>query len=340
MYRKYLSILISTCVLTACNGETTASVTSKTVPAEKINQIEAKVKKLYPDADTKLQHQIVAVAVESLESMVFIKGGTFMMGAFKAPCNPISTDRMDWSPDAKCNTTISNFKTGSNFIHKVTLSNYSLANHETTYHGFDAFKRAHNLPVVKAENRAKYDLSDEQFKNKATPTKTWQEAKDYCLWLGELTGYPIDLPTEAQWEYAARNRGKHLYYATNNGYIQRKNSHYLVNGRYVDYTKDEWNYGGLFESKDIKQLPPNPLGLYDMTGNVTEWINDWYANDYYQHSPEIDPQGPSTGTRKVMRGWGGDAPFITSRGGEAIVQDKYYPTYGFRCAVQQTTSVK
>ncbi|KJG10256.1 hypothetical protein UB38_18985, partial [Photobacterium iliopiscarium] len=111
MYRKYLSILISTCVLTACNGEITASVTSKTIPAEKINQIEAKVKKLYPDADTKLQHQIVDVAVESLESMVFIKGGAFMMGAFKAPCNPISTDRMDWSPDAKCNTTISNFKT-------------------------------------------------------------------------------------------------------------------------------------------------------------------------------------------------------------------------------------
>ena len=255
MYRKYLSILISTCVLTACNGEITASVTSKTIPAEKINQIEAKVKKLYPDADAKLQHQIVAVAVESLESMVFIKGGTFMMGAFKAPCNPISTDRMDWSPDAKCNTTISNFKTGSNFIHKVTLSNYSLANHETTYHGFDAFQRVHHRAVVKSEMREKYDLPDDKFKDLAAPTKAWQEAKDYCLWLGELTDYPIDLPTEAQWEYAARNRGKHIYYGTNNGYIQRKGDQHLVDGsRYVDYTKDEWNIGSSIDLNQIRQI--------------------------------------------------------------------------------------
>ena len=331
MYRKYLSILISACVLTACNGETTASVTSKTVPAEKINQIEAKVKKLYPDADTKLQHQIVAVAVESLESMVFIKGGTFMMGAFKAPCNPISTDRMDWSPDAKCNTTISNFKTGSNFIHKVTLSNYSLANHETTYHGFDAFKKAHHRPVVDAYMREKYDLSDDEFKDLAAPTKAWQEAKDYCLWLGELTDYPIDLPTEAQWEYAARNRGKHLYYATNNGYLQPKNGRHLVDGRYVDYTKDEWNIGDDNDMYKVKLYPPNPLGLYDMSGNAKEWVNDWFSKDYYQRSPEFDPQGPSTGTKKVKRG----GELTTYRLGEDIVRDKYYPSNGFRCAVQQ-----
>ena len=336
MYRKYLSILISACVLTACTGETTASVTSKTIPAEKINQIEAKVKKLYPDADTKLQHQIVDVAVESLESMVFIKGGAFMMGAFKAPCNPISTDRMDWSPDAKCNTTISNFKTGSNFIHKVTLSNYSLANHETTYHGFDAFQRVHHRAVVKSEMREKYDLPDDKFKDLAAPTKAWQEAKDYCLWLGELTDYPIDSPTEAQWEYAARNRGKHLYYATNNGYLQPENGRHLIDGRYVDYTKDEWNIGDGNDSYHVKLYPPNPLGLYDMSGDTREWVNDWYSNHYYQQSSELDPQGPSTGTKKVMRG----GALTTSRVGEAIVQNKYYPSNGFRCAVQKTTPVK
>ncbi|KJG11885.1 hypothetical protein UB38_18660, partial [Photobacterium iliopiscarium] len=244
---------------------------------------------------------------------------------------------MDWSPDAKCNTTISNFKTGSNFIHKVTLSNYSLANHETTYHGFDAFQRVHHRAVVKSEMREKYDLPDDKFKDLAAPTKAWQEAKDYCLWLGELTDYPIDLPTEAQWEYAARNRGKHIYYGTNNGYIQRKGDQHLVDGsRYVDYTKDEWNIGSSIDLNQIKLYPPNPLGLYDMAGNVKEWMNDWYSEDYYQQSPVLDPQGPSAGVKKVMRGGG----LTTSRAGQAIVQDEYISLNGFRCAVQQAIPVK
>jgi formylglycine-generating enzyme required for sulfatase activity len=68
-----------------------------------------------------------------------------------------------------------------------------------------------------------------------------------------------------------------------------------------------------------------------MSGNTQEWVNDWYSKDYYQQSPELDPQGPSTGFKKVMRGW----DLTTYRKGEDMVQDEYYSSIGFRCALQQ-----
>ena len=68
-----------------------------------------------------------------------------------------------------------------------------------------------------------------------------------------------------------------------------------------------------------------------MAGNAKEWVNDWFSKDYYQRSPEFDPQGPSTGTKKVKRG----GELTTYRLGEDIVQDEYYSSIGFRCALQQ-----
>lgn len=130
---------------------------------------------------------------------------------------------------------------------------------------------------------------------------TWQRAKDYCLWLGELSGKKIDLPTEAQWEYAARSEGKYLPFATDNGKIERGRNH-------PTYDELQQYTGGLYlPIYPIGKYPPNPLGLYDMGLSGKEWTNDWYASDYYSHSPVKDPQGPTKGERKVQRGAvGGD----------------------------------
>jgi formylglycine-generating enzyme required for sulfatase activity len=121
----------------------------------------------------------------------------------------------------------------------------------------------------------------------------WQGAKDYCRWLGKVTGLPCDLPTKAQWEYAARSRGLNVGFATDNGKI--------------DFRRNYRGKGAPWYPQPPGTYPPNPLGLYDMTGNVWEWVNDWYAADNYRHSPELNPKGPTKGSRK------NNFPFYASR---------------------------
>jgi formylglycine-generating enzyme required for sulfatase activity len=128
----------------------------------------------------------------------------------------------------------------------------------------------------------------------------WQEAKDYCLWLGQISGHPFDLPTEAQWEYAARSRGQFFATATDDGnWDKGRNAPFSQQAEkiakmYAD-TSDRRYVVGLF--------PPNPLGLYDMSYMAWEWTNDWYAEDGYEKVSARDPVGPASGTEKVIRSW-------------------------------------
>ena len=124
---------------------------------------------------------------------------------------------------------------------------------------------------------------------------SWYDANAYCLWLSKKSGLPIDMVTEAQWEYAARSRGRYVPYATDNGWLEK--------GR---------NWGKDYESipsmlpKPVGLHPPNPLGLYDMQANACEWVRDWYDSDYYStfdlSKPTKNPQGPVTGEKKMCRG--------------------------------------
>ncbi|KZM43646.1 hypothetical protein OA92_08115 [Marinomonas sp. SBI22] len=318
-------------LLTACGGNA-LQVKSENVSNEKIDEIIANIESLYPDADKELKQHILEVAVKSIDDMVFIEGGSFMMGDFKASCEPVDIDHLIWSPSDDCV-----YSNDASYLHKVTLSNYSLSKYETTYFEFDAFKMANNLPVLRAEERIEYPVIIQAIMNKPTPIKKWQEAKDYCTWVAKLTDLPFDLPTEAQWEYAARNRGKNIYYATNDGFIRYLGgSLKFNNGTYREYTKEEVNYENDYQ--EVGLLPPSPLGLYDMTGNASEVVNDWYSPNYYKISPKNDPQGPKIGTQKSLRDLIGDFRFVTSRGSFSD-QPEYYVSYGFRCALQQATSL-
>ncbi len=115
---------------------------------------------------------------------------------------------------------------------------------------------------------------------------TWNDAKAYAGWMQRKSGKEVRLPTEAEWEYAARSGGKAEEYAGSN-----------------DVDSVAWytsNSGG--KTHPIGTKAGNRLGLYDMSGNVWQWTADWFGEEYYGESPKDNPQGPGSGQYRVLRG--------------------------------------
>jgi formylglycine-generating enzyme required for sulfatase activity len=122
---------------------------------------------------------------------------------------------------------------------------------------------------------------------------TWNDAVAYCQWLSENSDRTYRLPTEAEWEKAAgwdEGVGRQRRYPW---------------GEYFDPEKCNTREGGLGTTTPVGQYSPDadsPRGASDMAGNVWEWCQDWFAEDYYQRSPAEDPRGPEGGSGRVLRG--------------------------------------
>ncbi|WP_039977157.1 formylglycine-generating enzyme family protein [Vibrio jasicida] len=351
MKNRWLGMACALPLLIACNSESSAiPVSSETVSQKQIETIVSNINKLYPEATPEQKLRAAKTVVRAIEELVFVEGGSFEMGDFGAPCEvPSRTpNRMDWSPDVQCLSDPSSGETGAYNLHKVTLDSYSIAKFETRFVDMEWMRWINKLPVAEDDSRdrthiprdsVKYKFLLEDRQKAAASAKQWQEAKDYCQWLGDVSALPFDLPTEAQWEYAARNRGEKVYFATNNGYAQLQGGDYFdpALGRYIDYTDEEVNAAKRIE--DVDAYPPNPLGVAGMSNQISEWVNDWYAKDYYLVSPERNPQGPKSGTEKVRRDAAGTT-MVFSRIHDLPELEGYFPSVSFRCALQQTTPVK
>ncbi len=119
---------------------------------------------------------------------------------------------------------------------------------------------------------------------------SWNDAVAFCKWLSKVEGRTYRLPTEAEWEYACRagSAGKWSFAPDDEALLK---THAIC----------AWSGNGS-QPQSVGLKLPNAFGLFDMHGNVYEWCNDWYSQDYYQQSPTIDPLGPAKGEYRVMRG--------------------------------------
>jgi formylglycine-generating enzyme required for sulfatase activity len=209
------------------------------------------------------------------DQMILIPGGTFQMG------NPNGKAGDDNVP-----------------VHTVTVDSFYMDKYEVTVGQFRKFLE---------ETGYEYDWSvwQEYFvspeDNHPMVNVDWHQASAYSSWAGKR------LPTEAEWEYAARGGLKGQRYPWGN-YITKNDANFhryweedeeykTVKIEEIDW-KDEWSYS----TAPVGSFAPNGYGLFDMAGNVAEWCCDWYQWDYYRISPTHNPQGPVTGTTKVTRG--------------------------------------
>ncbi len=205
--------------------------------------------------------------------MVAVEGGTFTMGATAEQGSDAYYDEYP--------------------AHRVTVSSFSIGQTEVTQDLWQA---------VMGSNPSYFsgDLS------RPVEQVSWDDCQTFITKLNELTGKQFRLPTEAEWEYAARggNQSQGYKFAGSN-----------TIGDVAWYYDNSYALGSSspdYGTHAVATKSPNELGLYDMTGNVYEWCQDWYSSSYYSNSPSVNPTGPTaptSGSGRVFRGggWSGGA---------------------------------
>ncbi len=197
-------------------------------------------------------------------------------------------------------------------LHRVSLSAFDLARTPVTRSQYQQFLDAdgHEPPPFWCEPR---------FADPAQPAvgPSWDDAQAFCRWHHATTGEVIDLPTEAQWEYAA-TAGRRTLYPWGDDGIESV----------PDYER-RW-----IDGPEVVDAYPSshPLGFLGLCENIHEWCRDWYDANYYENSPEKDPQGPEEGRKKASRGgaWRHAIRISRCAARSAILPHCRYNDYGFR----------
>ena len=192
-----------------------------------------------------------------LDDLVLVDGGTFMMGNTEEMLDDLTEqDSLSINP------------------HEVELDNYYICKYEVTQKQWRAFLPTEGKCIVDGDNTAMDMLS-------------WEDANAFADTLSAITGLQFSLPTEAQWEFAARGGNK--------------THRYMFSGHAWDATEVGWtSFEELTSAHEVGGKRYNELGLYDMTGNVFEWCADYF--ELYSKEKAVNPQGPAKGLDRVLRG--------------------------------------
>ena len=192
-------------------------------------------------------------------------------------------------------------------IHSVKISDFSIGKTEVTQAQWKAIMRS-NPSNFKGDN-----LPVEQV--------SWDDVQVFLDKLNEKTGKIYRLPTEAEWEYAVSGCVGQKWAGTNN------------ESNLSNYAWYDVNSNGKTHPVGTKQ--PNQFGLFDMSGNVWEWCNDWFSKDYYKESPKDNPKGPLNGYGRVIRGgcWDNNAKDFLSANRWGNIPGKCGSHLGFRLAL-------
>ena len=281
--------------------------------------------------------------VDSVTGMVFVPvpAGKFEMG---------STEEEVDAALALCHASYGNCERGWFAVeqpqHTVTLDAYWIGQTEVTNAQFQQFVDAGGYATERywsAEGwQVRSDegwggprcLEDENFNAPDQPVVcvSWYEAEAYTRWLSEASGAAIRLPTEAEWEKAARGTEGRIF-PWGDEFDGNRLNFCDVNCEY-DW-KDETYDDGYTYTAPVGSYPEgaSPYGALDMAGNVWEWVNDWYQEDYYSVSPGSNPQGPATGESRVVRGgsWNARSNFVRSADRGGLIPGNWGYYYGFRC---------
>ena len=230
------------------------------------------------------QSTIETIVVNGVEfNMVKIEGGTFHMGA---------TSEQGGYDEEKT-------------VHSVTISDYYIGETEVTQELWEA---------VMGSNPSYFTGNNQR----PVEYVSWYDCQEFIKKLNQLTGKKFRLPTEAEWEYAARG-GK---YSRGYRYSGSNNADEVA-----------WYSNSGSKTHSVKTKKANELGLYDMSGNVYEWCNDWRGR--YQSNSQTNPTGPSEGERRVLRGgsWGSYDRLVRVSNRYYITPDPRYYDCGLRLAL-------
>jgi sulfatase modifying factor 1 len=205
-------------------------------------------------------------------------------------------------------------------VHRVWIDSFRLAAHQVTNADYGRFLGASGAVAPPFWN-------DANFNGPSQPVVgvSWHEAAAYCHWLAAACGQPYRLPTEAQWERAARGGAEGALFPWGDGAPET-----LPNYR------TRWQTG----PEAVGQSAANGFGLFDICANVHEWCSDWYDPGYYAVSPERNPCGPQTGRRRASRGgsWRHHIKVSRCAARSSIPPEFQYADYGFRVACHPFTS--